>query len=782
MSEELSAYTAYSKNQVPKKTSTKTSKRTNAKRNNGTVIKRQNGVQQVKKEKESNAGKMCSRADSGSCGSSYEDDSSEQTCGMDTTEQTYDSSDDDSISGDCGNCSDGSGDSHDSDNRGSSDDYYSDKDDDDEDSSGNNNDDGSRSGDGGSVSGNGVGDHSISNSDDAEDDSTARSDQFSEEFTPNSSSSSPEKMPTPPPVQRKAAPKRKNVEASSDLNNNNNNNEKPTAAKQQRQKAPSCPLVRPKAETAVKSCPLPRKTEPKTTGVRSKMADNMATGSQAVKSCPLPRRSEPLPQKQKNAAVAAPRRSLKTPQETEPKHKLENVLEQMPKKEVHLQNSLEEGKRVLLWLLNPVTPDTFYTQYWEKNACQVQRKRSQYFSQLISFKMIDEMLIRNHLEFTTNIDVTSYVNGERQTHNPDGRAMPPTVWGYYGDGCSIRILNPSTYLSGLRQVCTVLQEYFHCLVGANVYLTPPNSQGFAPHYDDIEAFVLQIEGRKRWRLYTPPLPSDVLGRHSSGNYKQEQLGKPIFDAVLEPGDILYFPRGTVHQAVTEQKQHSLHITLSVYQQQAYANLIEKLMPSVMENAIKHHLSLRRGLPLHTWHHLGLAHGGQQTEKRKQLIGEVTRLVQQYLVPSETQIDAAVDQLAKRFQHEALPPVVLPEEKKRTVFGSRSQTDKQGNCLADYELTDQTRVRLLRANVLRLVAEESSLRVYYYVDNALEYCKYEVNYMEIQPTEAAAVESLIKAYPNYLKIASLPLRNAERRVEVATALWEHGLLMTEKPFK
>ena len=35
------------------------------------------------------------------------------------------------------------------------------------------------------------------------------------------------------------------------------------------------------------------------------------------------------------------------------------------------------------------------------------------------------------------------------------------------------------------------------------YLTPPGSQGFAPHYDDIEAFVIQLEGKKHWKLYNP---------------------------------------------------------------------------------------------------------------------------------------------------------------------------------------------------------------------------------------------------------------------------------------
>lgn len=35
------------------------------------------------------------------------------------------------------------------------------------------------------------------------------------------------------------------------------------------------------------------------------------------------------------------------------------------------------------------------------------------------------------------------------------------------------------------------------------YLTPAGTQGFAPHYDDIEAFVVQLEGKKHWRVYNP---------------------------------------------------------------------------------------------------------------------------------------------------------------------------------------------------------------------------------------------------------------------------------------
>lgn len=55
----------------------------------------------------------------------------------------------------------------------------------------------------------------------------------------------------------------------------------------------------------------------------------------------------------------------------------------------------------------------------------------------------------------------------------------------------------------VHTLLAALQEYFGCFVGSNIYLTPANTQGFAPHYDDIEAFVFQIEGAKRWRVYNP---------------------------------------------------------------------------------------------------------------------------------------------------------------------------------------------------------------------------------------------------------------------------------------
>lgn len=113
----------------------------------------------------------------------------------------------------------------------------------------------------------------------------------------------------------------------------------------------------------------------------------------------------------------------------------------------------------------------------------------------------------------------------------EGRATPPNIWFYYSGGCSIRLLNPHVYFPKLYTLNSILQELFHCLVGSNIYITPPNSQGFAPHYDDIEAFVLQIEGKKRWTLYKPKEDLDALPRFSSKNLTEKDCGEMIFDEV-----------------------------------------------------------------------------------------------------------------------------------------------------------------------------------------------------------------------------------------------------------
>lgn len=321
------------------------------------------------------------------------------------------------------------------------------------------------------------------------------------------------------------------------------------------------------------------------------------------------------------------------------------------------------------------------------------------------------------------------------------------------------------------------------MVGANVYLTPKNSQGFAPHYDDIEAFVLQIEGKKHWRIYKPTSRQTILPRESSQNFKQDEIGEPCLDVVLEAGDMLYFPRGYIHQANTLKDHHSLHITVSAYQKQTYGDLLETLIPMALKEAISNNEELRRGLPLNIWQRFGIVHGDNYLPDRDAITGTIMKCFKKVCesVRSETNLDNAVDQMAIRYQHDALPPKLTPDEELRSVYRSKAIVTSNGAVDIPFIEVD-TKIRLIRANILRLVRHGDEIRVYYSSENSKEYHGFEENFLEIEPSDAPAVEVLIKAYPTFITPDQLQLEDDDRNLTVAQDLWEKGILMTEEPLK
>ena len=210
-------------------------------------------------------------------------------------------------------------------------------------------------------------------------------------------------------------------------------------------------------------------------------------------------------------------------------------------------DSRKEAANLFKKIIHPVTNKEFFSKYWEKETMLIKRSQFNYYKSWFSCKEFDSILRNHNLEFTTNIDVVTYIDQEKKKHNPEGKAYAPIVWDFFQQGCSIRLLNPQTYSKNVWKYLSLLQELFGTCVGSNVYLTPAGTQGFAPHYDDIEAFVLQLEGKKRWRVYKPLNEGETLPRFSSPNFLEADLPEPIIDVVLEPGDLLYFPRGYPHQ-------------------------------------------------------------------------------------------------------------------------------------------------------------------------------------------------------------------------------------------
>lgn len=185
----------------------------------------------------------------------------------------------------------------------------------------------------------------------------------------------------------------------------------------------------------------------------------------------------------------------------------ETVVQASPKRKLKLksdpEDSILKGKNLLAWILSPVTVDEFFSTYWEKRPLYIERHTPEYFKQICSIDDLFHAFKACPIHLLKNVTVTSYENGKRVTDSTPGRARPNVVRDFFENGHSIRVLNPQTFVPNVGSVVACLQEFFRCMVGVNSYLTPAGTQGFAPHYDDIEAFVLQMEGEKLWKVYPP---------------------------------------------------------------------------------------------------------------------------------------------------------------------------------------------------------------------------------------------------------------------------------------
>ncbi len=252
-------------------------------------------------------------------------------------------------------------------------------------------------------------------------------------------------------------------------------------------------------------------------------------------------------------------------------------------------------------LLQPIEPETFLRETWEKKPLAVARNDTAYFRTLFALSDIDTVIAFTRPKFSQPDDLKP---GGVPTRNfiqglLADEEMSPTVT--YPDVAEVRRVfdrGKTIILTAMQcrwgpvaTLCRRLEERFGCPVHTNLYLTPPGSQGFAPHYDTHEVFVLQIEGTKHWRLYGPgreqPLPPE------KATFSPDQLGPPTLEAVVRPGDVLYMPRGHIHEAFTSDTL-SLHLTvgIKVYR---WADLLHQAIDIVSARDVRLRASLPPGL-------------------------------------------------------------------------------------------------------------------------------------------------------------------------------------------
>lgn len=146
----------------------------------------------------------------------------------------------------------------------------------------------------------------------------------------------------------------------------------------------------------------------------------------------------------------------------------------------------------------------------------------------------------------------------------------------YEKGYSIALRGMEFRFESIASIADGLASLFgQPSAGVNMYLTPPNSQGLARHYDDHCVLVCQLIGVKKWMVFPPSnlqlphLYEPVDSLHDSDGGSMMVDGST--QVLLREGDVLYIPRGFPHEACTAididgpdgNAGFSLHLTLAI---------------------------------------------------------------------------------------------------------------------------------------------------------------------------------------------------------------------------
>ncbi|NKX43251.1 cupin domain-containing protein [Roseicyclus persicicus] len=210
------------------------------------------------------------------------------------------------------------------------------------------------------------------------------------------------------------------------------------------------------------------------------------------------------------------------------------------------------------WTLAPVTQDTFFTEYFEKKPLRIARNDPGYYAGLLSFDDIDRVVATMGLS-VPEINVTK-AGGSITPADfayESGFVDPVRVTRLFDEGATVILSGLHERLPELARFCRALEAVMSCRVQTNIYMTQAQSQGFRAHYDDHDVIVMQIAGTKEWRFYDTPVPLPLTTQ--AFNPDDVQVGEETERFLLQPGDMLYVPRGLAHDAVAT-GEPSLHIT------------------------------------------------------------------------------------------------------------------------------------------------------------------------------------------------------------------------------
>ena len=245
----------------------------------------------------------------------------------------------------------------------------------------------------------------------------------------------------------------------------------------------------------------------------------------------------------------------------------------------------------LSWLLGMYSKDSFLTDIWQKKPKFFTTGREGYFADLFSGAAVEHAVEFSQPHPPSIRLASSRMNEKQQVpYGLDGRIDIDKLRKLYWSGQTVVLNMVENFHPAVAQLARSLETEMGARIQVNSYLTPPRAQGFRPHYDTHDVMVAQVEGQKLWKLHGADAACP-LEKMTNGDPTFTEQTLPPEEVLLKPGDLLYIPRGWIHEAETTDTA-SLHLTIGIH-----PPLGKDLLLSAVECLCLQHPELRQALPI-----------------------------------------------------------------------------------------------------------------------------------------------------------------------------------------
>ncbi len=222
----------------------------------------------------------------------------------------------------------------------------------------------------------------------------------------------------------------------------------------------------------------------------------------------------------------------------------------------------DAGTPALAELVAPLSAADFLTECWNRvfRAWPGQAGR---FAALIGWDEINHILATQRLEPPRLILVKGGKNvaTERFVHisGNNRRIDAGAVTAQLAQGATMVLSFVDEMVPRIGVLADRLGGELGARCNINLYAGWRADNGFDLHWDRHDVFILQVAGRKHWRVHRPTRDFATRGEEAPPLPKDDV---PVFDGILEEGAILYIPRGWWHVA-TPVEEPSLHLTVAL---------------------------------------------------------------------------------------------------------------------------------------------------------------------------------------------------------------------------